>query len=220
MADVLVDADRLAFLVVDEVQLRQPDQHRLAVPHLELRLDARADHLLGRHAIDLLGPWPHELDAAAGHDERLVAVCTQVRQQFDHRLVDHLEHRALRHRILRRRNPVLDDLLELVGRHAGVSRHHDLEQGLVASREGALDVALEHGRERLLRLPLRMLRREGLDAVQCKHRLDVHRLLCPERAVVVERRDALGRRYVIRARLVRRRLHKLDDRFLRRTIIP
>jgi hypothetical protein len=45
--DELVDADRLAGLVVDEVDLRQAHEHGLARPHLELRGDRRADHLLG-----------------------------------------------------------------------------------------------------------------------------------------------------------------------------
>ena len=52
-ADVLVDADRLAGLVVIEVQLRQTHEHGLAVAHFELRLDAAADDLLRRDAVDL-----------------------------------------------------------------------------------------------------------------------------------------------------------------------
>jgi hypothetical protein len=52
-ADVLVDADRLAGLVVDEVDLRQAHQHRLAVAHFIFRLDAAADDLLRRDAINL-----------------------------------------------------------------------------------------------------------------------------------------------------------------------
>ena len=36
-ADVLLDADGLAGLVVDEVDLRQPHEHRLAVAQLELQ---------------------------------------------------------------------------------------------------------------------------------------------------------------------------------------
>ena len=53
-ADVRVDADRLACLVIDEVDLGQAHEHRLAVAHFEFRLDAAADHLLGRDAIDFL----------------------------------------------------------------------------------------------------------------------------------------------------------------------
>ena len=59
--------------------------------HLELRLAAAADDLLGRDAIDLLRPRPHELDAAAGNDEGLETVGAQIGEQFDHGLIDHLE---------------------------------------------------------------------------------------------------------------------------------
>ena len=62
---------------------------------------------------------------------------------------------------------------------------------LAASQRG-LHVALEQRGERLLVLPLRMLRRERLHAVEREEQLEIHRLLGPERAVVVERGDALG----------------------------
>ena len=55
-ADVLVDAERFARIVVDEVDLRQEHDHRLAAAHFELRLHAAADDLLGRDAIDLFRP--------------------------------------------------------------------------------------------------------------------------------------------------------------------
>ena len=74
--------------------LRQPHEHGLAVAHLVLRLDAAADDLLGRDAIDLLRPRAHELDAAAGDDEGLEAVRAQVGEQFDHRLIDASRCRA------------------------------------------------------------------------------------------------------------------------------
>ena len=45
-ADVLVDADRVARTVINEVDLRQEYEHGLAVAQLELRLDAAADDLL------------------------------------------------------------------------------------------------------------------------------------------------------------------------------
>ena len=51
-ADELLDADRLARLVVDEVELRQAHEHRLAVAQLELELARAADDLLGRDAVD------------------------------------------------------------------------------------------------------------------------------------------------------------------------
>ncbi len=41
-------------------------------------------------------------------------------------------------------------------------------------------------------LPFRMLRREGRDAVEDEERLEIHRLLAPERAVVVPGSRPIG----------------------------
>ena len=57
--------------------------------------------------------------------------------------------------MLRRREPVLDDLLELLGRHARVRGHDDLDDRGLAARERSFHVALEQRGERLLVLPLR-----------------------------------------------------------------
>ena len=62
--DVRVNADRFSGLVVDEVNLGQPHENRLAVAHFILGLDAAADDLFGRNAVDLFRPRTHELDAA------------------------------------------------------------------------------------------------------------------------------------------------------------
>jgi len=51
-ADVFIDANRFAGLVVDEVDRRQFHQHRRAILHLELGLAAAADDLLGWNAIN------------------------------------------------------------------------------------------------------------------------------------------------------------------------
>jgi len=60
--DEPVDADRLAGTVVDELDLGLLDQDRLAVrPHLEFHHARRADHLLGRDAVDALGEHAHDL---------------------------------------------------------------------------------------------------------------------------------------------------------------
>ena len=112
-ADVLVDADGLVAFVVVEVQLRQTHEHGLAVAHLKLRLDAAADDLFRRDAIDLLRPRAHELDAAAGDDEVLEAVRAQVGEHFEHRLIDHVGKSLPVCRMFRGGDPVLDDLLEL-----------------------------------------------------------------------------------------------------------
>ena len=62
-ADELIDADRLASLVIDKVEFRQSEKLRPAIAHLELRLDRRSHDLFRRHAVDPLGPRTHELDA-------------------------------------------------------------------------------------------------------------------------------------------------------------
>src|SRR5262245_63116272 len=64
-ADDLLDVDRLAFLVVDEVDARQLDQHRLAVTQLELLLARGPDYLVRWYAIGPCGEGAHELHAAA-----------------------------------------------------------------------------------------------------------------------------------------------------------
>lgn len=43
-----------------------------------------------------------------------------------------------------------------------------------------------------------MLRGKRLDAVKCKQELEIHRLLGPKRAIVVEDGDAFGNRHKIR----------------------
>ena len=65
-----------------------------------------------------------------------------------------------------------------------------------------------------------MLRRERLHAVEREEQLEVHRLLAPERAVVVEGGDALGRRHEVGRAFLRHLLDKLDDGFLRRGVVP
>ena len=84
----------------------------------------------------------------------------------------------------------------------------ELHQPLLAGGGQRLQVAVEHGLERLLVLPVRVLRRERLDAVEDEGELDVHRLLDPQRAVVVEGRDALSRRHEVRPALCR---HARDE---------
>ena len=192
----------------------------LAVAHLEPRLDRRADDLLGRNAVDLLGPRPHELDAAAGDDEGLEAVGAQIGEQLQHRLVDQLGVGPLEAVIARGREPVGDDLRELLRRHAGMRHRHQLDQSLFAGSGQRLHVAVQHRLERLLGLPFRMLRRQRLDAVEHEGELDVHRLLDPQRAVVVEGRDALIRRHEVGPALRRDARDEIGDRRLGRAVVP
>jgi hypothetical protein len=196
-SDEGLDADGLALLVVDEADLGQLAELRLAVLHLERELAVGADDLLGRDPVDLLGPRPHELDAPAGDDVGLEPVGSKVREQFEHRLVHHLRVRPSGPGVSRLGDPVGHRLAELLGRHAGVRRRHHLEDPLLAARQSGLQVPFQQGGEGLARLPLGMARRECLDPVDGERELDVHRLLDPERAVVVERGDPLGGRHEV-----------------------
>ena len=78
---------------------------------------------------------------------------------------------------------------------------HELHQPLLAGRGQRLQVAVEHGLERLLGLPAGVLRRQRLDAIEDEGELDIHRLLDPQRPVIVECGDALIRRHEVRSAL-------------------
>ena len=65
-----------------------------------------------------------------------------------------------------------------------------------------------------------MLRCQRLDAVKDKHELKVNGLLGPQGAVIVEHCDAVARRNEGRTTLSGDVDDELDDRLLRRTIVP
>ena len=96
-----------------------------------------------------------------------------------------------------RRDPDVHDLGEVVGRHAGVGRHDDLE-GSRSSPLAATPAVSPRSTDAKgsLARPLLVPRRQGLgDVVEGKEELELqHRFLRPERAVIVERGDALRRR--------------------------
>ena len=58
------------------------------------------------------------------------------------------------------------------------------------------------------------------DAFQAIHHLRIHRMLDPERAVLVESGDALLGRHEFRASLIRGGLHEVDDRLLGGPVVP
>ena len=93
-------------------------------------------------------------------------------------------------RLLGRREPVADDLLEFLGGHARVGGRHELDDALLA---GAASVFMSPSRMALKGSgpSTRGARGERLDAVEDEGELDVHRLLGPERAVVVEHGDTI-----------------------------
>ena len=184
-------------------------------------LHAAAHHLLGRDAVDPFGPGAHELDAAAGDDEGLEAVGAQVGQQLEHRLVDHVGVRACR-------CPggcavAIQSLTVLLNSSVVMPV---CVAASISSRPFSPAAAtpfmspFEQRRERLLRLPLRVLRRQCLHAVDQEEGLEVHRLLGPQRAVVVEHRDAFGHRHEVRRAGRRHALDEGDDGLLRPGVVP
>ena len=96
----------------------------------------------------------------------------------------------------------------------------DFDQSLFAGSHHRLQIAIQHPRERLLGLPIRMHRRKGLHAVEGEGQLDVHGLLDPERAVIVEGRDALLDRYEEGPALRRDPGDEVEDRGLGRPLVP
>ncbi|MGY4246228.1 hypothetical protein ACVIIZ_007636 [Bradyrhizobium sp. USDA 4523] len=174
----------------------------------------------GGDAIDPLAPWPHELDAAARDNEGLEAIGPQTGEQFQHRLVDEIGIRPVELRVTRRLDPVAGDLRELGRCHAGMGRHDQFDQALLAGLGQRSDVVVENRPERLLPLPFRMLARQRLHPVERKRKLHIHRLLAPQRAVIVECRDALRRRHEIRRAFPRHRRDEVKDRLLRPAVIP
>ena len=83
-----------------------------------------------------------------------------------------------------------------------------------------LDVALQHGLERLLSGPVRMLCGQHLDSIERKGQLHVNGLLGPQRAVVIERGDARGYRNKVGAALGRDAAHERQNRGFGLAVVP
>ena len=171
-ADEAVDADRLARAVVDEVDLRlassAPACRRASRTSLRrcCRRPARAGC---RNASSAHGA--HELDAAAGDDERLEAVGAQVAEQFEHRLVDALGVGPLEPRMLRGR--AASPARSLRTRRSSCRRGWPAMISSSAFSPPASAAFMSPASSDLngsLVLPLRMLRRQRLDAVEREQR--------------------------------------------------
>ena len=101
--------------------------------------------------------------------------------------------------MVRSGKPVLHDRFEFFSRHAGMGSHHDLKNRAFTPRECAFEIAFEQGSERLLGFPLGMLRRERLHTVEGKSKLEIDRLLGPERPVIIEGGNPLRLRHEVLA---------------------
>ena len=198
--DKLMNADWLARLVVHEQMVHCLRQHRSAVAQLECRPRCRSDHLLRRDAVDALHPDAHEIRAATGNDEGLEAVRPQVAQEFLHRLEGELVIGLAVLRMFGRCEPRLHGGTELVGGHTGMGERADSQQARVASPfQEFLQVTCQGGLNHWVCGELGLSGDAALQFVDEEGELKRHRILWPERAVVVEHGDAFGRRHEVLA---------------------
>ncbi|MNN30735.1 hypothetical protein D3C81_1443930 [compost metagenome] len=182
-------------------QLGQPFNGQLAVVIDEAGIECGADHLLGRHAVDLLSESAHEGHFAARHDIRPEAVRPQVLQKFEHGLEDHFGVRLVAARVHGRCQPTPGVGDEVFGTDPGMGSSNDLQNAIHTAVGEGLLVALQHRLERLLSGPLRVLRGQPFNLVESEQHFEIQRLFAPQGAVIVEHSNALGLRHVILATL-------------------
>ena len=123
-------------------------------------------------------------------------------------------------RMLRLPEPIDGRLAKLVDRHArvrGEPRHESLF--LREGRDG-LEIFLEERLVRLRRPQLGLESGEMLELIQGEEHLHLHRVFAPQRAVVVERGNALRRRHIIAAAFACHAPDQVEDRLFRGAVIP
>ncbi|MCY1244814.1 hypothetical protein D9M72_579130 [compost metagenome] len=101
-----------------------------------------------------------------------------------------------------------------------MGRTEDLHHAFQAAGGQGLVVIFQHGLERLGGFPFRVLPRGSFDFFEGEQQFEVHRLLAPQGAVVIEHGNAVFGFDEVLAVLIGDRLHELDDLFFRRTVVP
>ena len=154
----------------------------------------------------------------------------EIAQQLDHRQVAALVERAAERRVLagpqERVGGARVVLDALAGEGLEHAAHQHTQVGVVAvvvlvDRPAEPRVVLVvRGLPRLLRAQRLVLLGHLGEAHQDEAELDRHRLLAPERAVVVVDGDPLGGRDVVRPAFGRHALDEVDDRRARRRVVP
>jgi hypothetical protein len=95
----------------------------------------------------------------------------------------------------RRREPRLHGVAELVGRHPGMGERQDPQHAVeVLAGQELPEVAVEGGSHHRIRSERGLGGDAPRELVEGERRLERHRVLGPEGAVVVEDGDALGHR--------------------------
>ena len=116
--------------------------------------------------------------------------------------------------------PVEHGHAEFLGRDPGVGGGHRLEQAFLAQRGKGCTIVGKDRAEWFSRAPFGMLPDHRLYAVEGEHHLEVHRLLGPQRAVVVEAGDALGHGHPVAASVGRRAADEVEDRLFHWPVVP
>jgi len=109
----------------------------MAVAQFEPHVCRAADDLLWRDAIDFVREGAHELDAAAGNDERLEAVRRADTEQLQHRADNHIGCRAVPFWDARGASHSLDDAIKLSVVTAAVVCRRIIFPGTRARRRSA-----------------------------------------------------------------------------------
>ncbi len=187
------------------------------------------DHAVAWNAVDLLADRAHEVTTAARGDVVREPVRLQVAEQLDHRRVRALEIPTAERRVLRRAEERVRLRLELVdadpavgSKDAGQERPHvRVIAGVVLGEHLAQPrvVTLVRGLPGLAASQLGVGIGHLIETSENEVRLNRQRLLAPQRAVVVERRDPLRHRNERRTILGHRR-DEIEDRLFRRAVFP
>ena len=223
--DAAPDADRLLRPVVQIVRLGLVRDRAAAFVGGVLERGGAADHPLARDAVDLLADRPHEVAPSAGDDVVGEPVGLQVAEQLDHRGVGAREIVAAERRVAGGVEELVRGRVELLDAHAlvgledpaGEDAHVRVVAGVVLGHQPAQPgvIALVGGLPRLACAQRRVGLGHRRQPAQDEVALDRHRLLAPERSVVVEDRDALLDGH--RGNGVR---HEVEDRLPRGAVAP
>ena len=188
--------------------------------HLIRGCDRTADHLLRRNTISVFCKHTHKLNAATGHDVGGKALIPQIAQQFHHRLIGHLIIAQARLGVACPFQPRSHILLELIKRHFGVRGRQHFQKPFFAGRRQRFVIPGGSSTQRITGQNRRILRGQLCHLIHRKNKLEINRLLRPERAVIVKCRNPVSGGDIVLRRRVCHRFHKGDNPGLRLRVVP
>ena len=122
--------------------------------------------------------------------------------------------------MLRRCEPLPDDVQKVRLAHAGMRSEHDLRPVPLCELAYGCHIVGEHRFEGVLGLPFRVLRCQRMQTVEGKHGLGVKWMLYLQRAVLIECSNTVFRGYEAVARRVGDRTNEIQNRLLGWAFIP